>query len=113
MPLAVIPDLTIPLTGGADGLALLRTYDFIGEDVDPLDSDTVKAQKQRGLRVLEDVSEVAMVAVPDIHIQPRAIPRQGSTAALHPRSLPATRPAPASGPQGTCGWGSAAGLFGR
>ena len=74
VPLAVLPDLTIPLTGGADGLALLRTYDFIGEDVDPLDSDTVKAQKQRGLRVLEDVSEVAMVAVPDIHIQPRAIP---------------------------------------
>jgi phage tail sheath protein FI len=75
-PLAVNPELTVPLTGGADGLALLRTYDFIGEDVDPLDSDTVKAQKQRGLRVLEDVSEVAMVAVPDIHIQPRAIPPQ-------------------------------------
>ena len=74
MPLAVNPDLTIPLTGGADGLALLRVYDCIGEDVDPLDSDAVKAQKQRGLRVLEDVSEVAMVAVPDIHIQPRAIP---------------------------------------
>jgi len=75
-PLTVKPDLTIPLTGGADGLALLRVYDFIGEDVDPLDSDTVKAQKQRGLRVLEDVREVAMVAVPDIHIQPRAIPLQ-------------------------------------
>ena len=74
VPLAVDPNLTIPLTGGADGLALLRTYDFIGEDVDPLDSDLVKAQKQRGLRVLEDVSEVAIVAVPDIHIQPRAIP---------------------------------------
>jgi phage tail sheath protein FI len=62
------------LTGGADGLALLRVYDFIGEEIDPFDSDPVKKQKNRGLRTLEDVSEVAIVAVPDIHIQPIAIP---------------------------------------
>jgi hypothetical protein len=34
-PLAVSPDVMTPLTGGADGLALLRVYDFIGEGVDP------------------------------------------------------------------------------
>lgn len=73
-PLAVTPDLTIPLEGGADGLALLSIYDFIGEEVSPLDSDVLKRQKQRGLRTLEDIDEVAIVAVPDIHIQPLAIP---------------------------------------
>ena len=31
-PLAISPDMMTPLTGGADGLALLRIYDFIGED---------------------------------------------------------------------------------
>jgi len=73
-PIALSPDATIPLEGGADGLALLRAYDFIGQETDPLDSDEVTAQKQRGLRVLEDVAEVAILAVPDIHIQPMAIP---------------------------------------
>ena len=62
------------LTGGADGLALLRVYDFIGEEFYPFDSHLVKAQKNRGLRCFEDISEVAIIAVPDIHIQPRAIP---------------------------------------
>ena len=74
VPLAVHPDLALPLEGGADGLALLRTYDFIGEDIDLLDSDAVRGRKRRGLRALEEVREVAIVAVPDIHIQPRAIP---------------------------------------
>lgn len=72
--LAVKPGISIPLEGGADGLALLEVYDFIGEEISPLDSDEVKQQKQRGLRTLEEVNEVAIVAVPDIHIQPLAIP---------------------------------------
>ena len=73
--IAAIADQIMPLTGGADGLAQLSTYDFIGEDIDPLDSDEVRAHKARGLRTLEDVCEVAIVAVPDIHIQPKAAPR--------------------------------------
>ena len=73
-PLVIDPNLTIPLTGGADGLALLSVYDFIGEEVSPLDSDELKQQKQRGLRALEEIDEVAIVAIPDIHIQPLAIP---------------------------------------
>jgi phage tail sheath protein FI len=65
----------ITLAGGADGLALLSAYDFIGEEVDPLDSDLVKRRKQRGLRTLEEISEVSILAIPDINIQPRDTPR--------------------------------------
>ena len=54
---ATTPDQIMPLTGGADGLAQLSPYDFIGEDIDPLDSDDVRARKARGLRTLEDVRE--------------------------------------------------------
>jgi phage tail sheath protein FI len=74
-PLTVALDQTIALTGGADGLTLLGTFDFIGAEVDPLDSDEVKARKTRGLRALEEISEVSILAVPDINIQPKAVPR--------------------------------------
>ncbi len=69
-----IPEL-MALTGGADGLAQLSAHDFIGEEIDPLDSDDTSAHKRRGLRTLEDVREVAIVAVPDIHIQPKPAAR--------------------------------------
>lgn len=69
-PLDLAPDQWIPLRGGADGLALLQPYDFMGAEHSPEDSDVVKARKQRGFRVLADVSEVAAVALPDLHIQP-------------------------------------------
>lgn len=72
-PLAM-PVENVALTGGRPGLRLLTTYDFIGEPVDPLDSDLVKAEKTRGLRSLETIDEVSILAVPDIHIQPIAIP---------------------------------------
>jgi phage tail sheath protein FI len=65
-----VPADPAPLTLGRDGLSLLDTYDFIGESIDPLDSDEVKKEKNRGLRTLEAIDEVAMVAIPDIHIQP-------------------------------------------
>jgi phage tail sheath protein FI len=65
-----VPPGPAPLTGGGDGLALLTTYDFIGEPFDPLDSDEVKRAKTRGLQVLDAIDEVAVLAVPDIHIQP-------------------------------------------
>lgn len=65
---------TTPLEGGADGLRILTTYDFMGEPSDPLDSDQMKKGKTRGLRALEAINEVSMLAVPDINIQPIAIP---------------------------------------
>jgi phage tail sheath protein FI len=61
------------VSGGQEGLRLLTAYDFMGEPVDPLDSDLVKKNKLRGLRVLETVDEVSILAVPDINIQPLAL----------------------------------------
>ena len=60
----------VALVGGADGLAALTTYDFIGAPLSPYDSDEVRAQKLRGLRAFEDIAEIAILAVPDINIQP-------------------------------------------
>jgi len=70
--LAVTAGQPQPLSGGADGLSLLSTYDFVGEASSPLDSDLVKSQRTRGLRALDPIREVAVVAIPDIHIQPVA-----------------------------------------
>ena len=96
-PILPPPEATLPLVGGADGLALLRVYDFIGEAVDPRDSDALKRLKQRGLRVLEEVGEVAIVAVPDIHIQPRAIPERAPLPPCIPDPcLPSGPPPPAT-----------------
>jgi phage tail sheath protein FI len=79
--LDVNSDISLPFTGGADGLMLLTAYDFIGEEISPYDSDEARAQKRRGLRVLAEVEEVAMLAIPDIHIQPITPP---ATAPLPP-----------------------------
>jgi phage tail sheath protein FI len=70
-PLTLTPELLLPLKGGADGLTILRATDFIGEEVDPLESDELKAQKTLGLRVLDSISEVSIISAPDIHIQPK------------------------------------------
>ncbi len=74
-PIAISPNTLIPLSGGADGMATLRKFDFVGESVDPQDSDFVKATKIRGIRALEEISEVSIIAVPDINIQPSLTPR--------------------------------------
>jgi hypothetical protein len=65
---------TVRLSGGADGLSLLAPGDFLGEPVDPTDTDDVAVLKRRGLRCLEQIDEIAMIAVPDINVQPIAIP---------------------------------------
>lgn len=70
----VLPADNTFLTGGQEGLRLLTAYDFVGEPVDPLDSDLVKKSKIRGLRALETIDEVSILAVPDINIQPIAPP---------------------------------------
>lgn len=73
-PMRSASHAVMPLQGGADGLTLLTADDFIGEEVFPEDGNDLKAQKRRGIRALELVNEVAIVAVPDIHIQPIATP---------------------------------------
>ncbi len=98
------PDEIIPLAGGADVLAQLSAYDFIGEELDPFDSDTERARKARGLRTLEDIHEVAVVAVPDIHIQPRPPARfRPPPPCIPDPCLPLGVPPPASAPALTMG----------
>jgi len=61
------------LAGGADGLAALRVSDFVGEAGPPSASADAIARSRRGIVAVEIVDEVALVAVPDIHIQPRPV----------------------------------------
>jgi len=72
--LCVSSDAIVPLAGGSDGLMLLTAYDFTGEEVSPFDSDEQKMLKCRGIQALDTIDEVAIVAIPDIHIQPKATP---------------------------------------
>lgn len=65
-----------PLAGGLDGLAPLSVRDFIGEPSAALDDFESRDRKRRGLRALEPIGEVSIVAVPDIHIQPAETPRK-------------------------------------
>jgi phage tail sheath protein FI len=87
----------IALRGGADGLALLGVHDFVGEAPAPFDSDSVRAQKRLGLRAFDDVAEVAIVAIPDIHIQAIAPPQWAAQPPCLPDPcLPPPPPGPAS-----------------
>ncbi len=65
--------LPVLLEGGADGLAALRVDDFVGAQVPPTASAEVLAAGRRGLAALEVVDEISILAVPDIHIQPRPV----------------------------------------
>jgi Bacteriophage tail sheath protein len=69
-PLAAASPPRRPLAGGLDGLAQLAVRDFLGEPAGAFDDLATRNRKRRGLRALEVVGEVALVAVPDIHIQP-------------------------------------------
>lgn len=65
---------TLTLRDGRDGHALLTADDFLGGDEAVDDPDLVKLQRRRGLRALGRVSEVAIVAIPDIHVRPVRTP---------------------------------------
>lgn len=98
-PIATAPNVLIPLSGGADGMATLRKFDFVGESVDPRDSDTVKKSKIRGVRALEEIGEVSVIAVPDINIRPISVPQYVPPPPCIPDPcLPAPPPAPAHNP---------------
>ncbi len=87
--------------GGADGLTLLRASDFIGEEVSPLDNDKVKRQKRRGIRALELVDEIGIVAVPDIHIQPLPVHEKPQSEPEILESCLPGEPTPAATPVGS------------
>ena len=82
-PKELLSDMSEPslLTGGRDGLKTLTVDKFRGEPEKILANDTEKKLKRRGLRALEAIDEVSIVAIPDIHIQPVLPPR---TAPLPP-----------------------------
>ena len=104
-PLAVLESIQVSgldervLEGGADGLALLEPYDFMGEDISPSDSDQVVFQKRRGLRALELVDEVAIVAIPDINIQPVRIPPKDTPPPCKPDVCLPNQPPPVAEPR--------------
>lgn len=79
-PLAIVAGTTLTLSGGADGLADLTTDDFVGSPASPGDSDTEKRLELRGLRALDLVDEVAIVAAPDIVVQPELPPTYATPA---------------------------------
>jgi len=104
LPLAPETPSLRPLEGGLDGLAALSVRDFVGEPAEVMDGADVKRAKQRGLRALELVSEVAVVAVPDILIHPVQLRNK---APLPPcqvdECLPAPPPPPATPRQSIVG----------
>jgi Bacteriophage tail sheath protein len=73
-PLAIVRVQTLRLSSGGDGLADLTTFDFVGREVAPADSDLEKRLALRGLRAIDLVDEVAIVAAPDIVVQPEPAP---------------------------------------
>jgi phage tail sheath protein FI len=68
--LLVDPTAEVRLTGGRAGLAALTVLDFVGEPSAQDDSAESIALKCRGLRAVEEISEVSLLAIPDIHIRP-------------------------------------------
>lgn len=67
-------DAHLPLVGGRAGLALLQPHDFYGEPVAQDDSATAAALKLRGMRTLEAVAEIGLLAVPDALVRPEDLP---------------------------------------
>jgi phage tail sheath protein FI len=98
LPTAMIGDARA-LTGGLDGLAPLTVGDFLGEQADALDDIDVRRRKRRGLRALEPVGEVALVAIPDIHIQPILPPRKKPPAPCVPNPCLPPPPLPPAVPR--------------
>ncbi len=93
-----LPSDDTALIGGREGLRLLTAYDFMGEPTDALDSDLVKKSKTRGIRALEQIDEVSILAVPDIQVQPIVVPpTQPLPPCVPDPCLPTTQP-PAAPP---------------
>jgi hypothetical protein len=97
-PLAIVSGAILPLTGGHDGLAVLTQDDFIGDPLGTIYSGS-GTPVRRGLAAMACASDVAMLAVPDILIQPIAPPVFAPPAAVDPCAvcppeLPPAVPAP-------------------
>lgn len=88
--------------GGRDGLVMLSVDDFVGQPVAPDDGPEATAVKRRGLRALEDIDEIGLLAVPDAQVrltEPHAValpePCVPDPCLDNPPPLPVPRPRPA------------------
>jgi phage tail sheath protein FI len=68
--LEVTPDEQLIARGGRDGLAALDVRDFIGEPLAIDDGPDAVSYKKRGLRSFEEISEIALLAIPDAQVRP-------------------------------------------
>lgn len=75
-PLAVTSGEVISLSGGSDGLAHLRADEFLGQAGSVEDSDFVRTRNTRGARCLALIDEIALLAAPDLLIQPAPLAEQ-------------------------------------
>lgn len=89
LPLALAGD-TLPLSGGADGLAALTVRDFLGQPSSPTMSDAARSFAMRGLATLADLEQVALVAMPDLHAAPAPEPDYDEV----PLAVPGCQPCP-------------------
>jgi hypothetical protein len=91
--------LSTPLTliGGADGLSSLTAQDFIGFESGSDDSDQ-SLLNRRGLAALGEIDEISLVAVPDIHIQPRVVETVVAPACVPDLCLPGAASIPNAPP---------------
>src|SRR6202008_4934016 len=71
--LAVDPAQGLRAEGGRDGLATLAVDDFVGAPIAPDDGPDAVAVKRRGLRALESISEIGLLAIPDAQVRPIAL----------------------------------------
>lgn len=92
------PGGLLALRGGADGLAALDVRDFIGEAFDPAAAPDLASAARRGIAALDPVDDVALVAVPDIHIRPDPLPQLLPPACTPDACLPAPPLAPPAPP---------------
>jgi phage tail sheath protein FI len=80
----------LSLCGGRDGIAALAARDFTGDPA---------SEKKWGLRTLEDVDEVSIVAIPDILIEPAPVTAYAPVKTQPPNPcLPGSVPAAAAPP---------------
>jgi hypothetical protein len=68
-PLSIVSGVVLPLAGGRDGVAALTQDDFIGPPLGGASANP-DAAPLRGLAALASACDVAMLAAPDILIQP-------------------------------------------
>jgi uncharacterized protein len=81
---------SVPLQNGRDGLADLSLEDLTGDPT---------AEIKRGLRTLEDVREVAVIAMPDLTLQPVPVPQTAPPPVpLVNQCLPGAGPLPVAKP---------------